>query len=154
MNSIHALGASGSMAAAGASAIAGGSRQIFEHMVSESGASLHLNTPVHDILPVFPKPTEDTPSPAPTFQLVTDDAALNSEDFDAVFLATPWHASKAVKSLEPYLSEPMIWQPYVRLHVTLFTTSRQRVLPHSSVCPTRLTSPRQSSRRATPRANP
>jgi len=43
---IHALEGAASMAASGATGIAGGNYQIFEKFVAESGANVYLNTPV------------------------------------------------------------------------------------------------------------
>jgi prenylcysteine oxidase/farnesylcysteine lyase len=43
---IHALEGGASMAAAGATGIAGGNYQIFEKFIVESGANIHLDTPV------------------------------------------------------------------------------------------------------------
>lgn len=43
---IHALEGGASMAASGASGIAGGNYQIFERFISKSGANVYLNTPV------------------------------------------------------------------------------------------------------------
>ena len=43
---IHALEGGASMAATGASGIAGGNYQIFERFIAESGANVYLDTPV------------------------------------------------------------------------------------------------------------
>jgi hypothetical protein len=46
MNGIHGLGAGVSMAAAGAKAVEGGNRRVFEAMLGESQAILRLETQV------------------------------------------------------------------------------------------------------------
>ena len=43
---IHALEGGASMAATGATGIAGGNYQIFEKFIVESGANVYLDTPV------------------------------------------------------------------------------------------------------------
>lgn len=112
------------MAAAGASAVEGGNWRIFESMLSESKASVHLDTQVRDIVPILSDP--------PKFRLITNSsAAVDDTDFDAVFLATPWHdkITHATASLDAHLAKPMARVQYVRLFVTLFSTSRPSALP-------------------------
>ncbi len=46
MDGIHALGASVSMATGGAKAVDGGNFQVFEQMIEDSKAILHLTTEV------------------------------------------------------------------------------------------------------------
>lgn len=46
MDTIHGLGAAVSLAAAGASSVAGGNYQIFERMLADAHAEVHLRTEV------------------------------------------------------------------------------------------------------------
>jgi len=74
-------------------------------------------------------PTSTSDSDEPSFEIRTNNSALSLEPFDAVFLAAPWHSSKAISTLSRHLSQPIEYHPYVHLHVTLLTTTRSSPLP-------------------------
>ncbi|KAK4685297.1 prenylcysteine oxidase / farnesylcysteine lyase, partial [Tremellales sp. Uapishka_1] len=138
MDKIHALGASVSMAAAGASAIEGGNWRVFQAMLEDSKATVRLNTEVKEIVPVKKHGAAD-----PSFLVRTSASSIADEKpYDQVFFAAPWHLSSVSKSLETHFVEPIPQQHYVRLHVTLLTTTQPRPLasffslPESAIIPT------------------
>lgn len=120
MNGIHALGASVSMASGGAKAVDGGNFLIFENMVRDSKATLHLGTEVSqfrcplnpaeygqvkDIVPL------GSESGAPSFRVITNSSRIDNEQpFDQIFYAAPWYLSpkdKGMHTLSQHLLEPM-----------------------------------------------
>ncbi|TFY73089.1 hypothetical protein EWM64_g10923, partial [Hericium alpestre] len=82
MDSIHALEAACSLAAAGASSVKGGNWQIFQHFVSHSGANVFLDTEVNSI---SRKSATDA-----KWTLRSD---KGQTDYRAVILAAPYHTA-------------------------------------------------------------
>ncbi|KAL7418891.1 hypothetical protein Q5752_006575 [Cryptotrichosporon argae] len=124
MDGIHALGAAVSMAASGASAIAGGNWQVFANMLAYSEAAVHLETTVTEIVPVG---TDDEPA----FVVTSNSTAgvAREDEFDQVFFAAPWHSSPIKKSFEAHFAARIPPQKYVRLHVTLLATTARAPQP-------------------------
>ncbi|WVQ64724.1 uncharacterized protein L199_002891 [Kwoniella botswanensis] len=123
MDHIHALGAGVSMATGGASQVEGGNWQIFRGMLDDSKAKVHLGTEVSEIIPLDSKDS-------PQFIIQSNKTQLNDDEpFDAVFFAAPWHSSPISKKLAANFVSPIPHQPYVRLHVTYFTTTQPHPLP-------------------------
>ncbi|WVW81705.1 hypothetical protein I302_103700 [Kwoniella bestiolae CBS 10118] len=122
MDHIHALGAGVSMATGGASQVEGGNWRIFRGMLDDSKATVHLGTEVSEIIPLDSKGS-------PQFIVRSNKTQLNDDEpFDAVFFAAPWHSSPISKELEANFVAPIPRQPYVRLHVTYFTTTQPHPL--------------------------
>ncbi|KAF8167814.1 Prenylcysteine lyase-domain-containing protein [Crassisporium funariophilum] len=107
---IHALEGACSMAATGATGIAGGNFQIFEKFLNASGANVYLDTHVTSV-------TSESSSSSP-WSVRTD---LGTQDYKAIILAAPLH-STGIK-LPSHLSEQIPEQPYIHLHVTLLSTT-------------------------------
>ncbi|THH12832.1 hypothetical protein EW146_g7327 [Bondarzewia mesenterica] len=108
IESIHSLEAACSIAASGASSIKGGNWQVFQNFVQRSGARVFLDTNVTSI----------------TRKSSTEWTVLSSHgsaDYRAVILAAPYHSTGI--ALPDDLAALIPKQPYVRLHVTLLTTS-------------------------------
>ncbi|KAH9845209.1 putative prenylcysteine lyase [Teratosphaeria destructans] len=105
------------MATEGAMAVEGGNWQIFNHMVQTSGARILLNTSVSSI----------QRAPGSLYRLAYNKKgdqtglSLRADDFDAVILAAPYQFSNINfnNHLKSALPEAI---PYVKLHVTLFTS--------------------------------
>ncbi|KAH8802400.1 Prenylcysteine lyase [Flagelloscypha sp. PMI_526] len=89
--------------------IVGGNYQIFEKFIQYSGATVHLNTVVKSILG----------GPGGTWILST---GTNTFNFDYVILAAPFHQTGIL--VTPSIASSVPAQPYVHLHVTLFTTTQ------------------------------
>ncbi|WVQ80435.1 hypothetical protein IAT38_002540 [Cryptococcus sp. DSM 104549] len=124
INQIHGLGAGVSMATGGASQVEGGNWRIFQAMLDDSKAQLHLHTEVQDILPL------KSDDGKPLFRIKTNNTEVSDEEpFDVVFFAAPWHSSTISKGLQRHFVEPIPPQPYVRLHVTYLATSALHPLP-------------------------
>ncbi|KAJ7042618.1 Prenylcysteine lyase-domain-containing protein [Mycena alexandri] len=117
---IHALEGACSLAPTGASAVEGGNFQIFEQFLNRSDANLYLNTSVTSI------------SPASKGQWVVE-SARGSETYTAVILAAPLHSTSIELPIE--ISAQVPPQPYVHLHVTLFTTTLSSIPPQSLSLP-------------------
>ena len=116
LGQIHGLEAMVCMATDGAMAIEGGNWKIFDGMLKASGAQLHLNTAVTNIVKsidgsyvVISKSTESR---------VTQ--SVDREVFDEVILAGPRQFANIDFAPEPRHSPDAI--PYVQLHVTLFAS--------------------------------
>ncbi|KAF2768984.1 Prenylcysteine oxidase [Teratosphaeria nubilosa] len=105
------------MATDGAMAVEGGNWQIFNHMVQTSGTKVLLNISVSSIQRAY----------GSLYRLGynkkgdTTGLSLRSDDFDAVILAAPYQFSNInfKNHLKSALPEAI---PYVKLHVTLFTS--------------------------------
>ncbi|KAI0273059.1 FAD/NAD-P-binding domain-containing protein [Russula aff. rugulosa BPL654] len=108
IDSIHGLEAVCSLAADGGSTVKGGNWQIFEQFVERSGAQTFFKTEVIGI-----ERQSDH-----TWTIVTE---AERRDYDAVIIAAPYHTSQI--SLPADLSSLIPTQPYIRLHVTLLTTT-------------------------------
>ncbi|KAL5535268.1 hypothetical protein ACEPAF_3362 [Sanghuangporus sanghuang] len=115
LDEIHALEGSVSMAASGASSVKGGNFQIFKHFLGHSGANVFLNTSVISITEKQHHWTIKTSSG-------------ESKNYNDVIIAAPYHSSGINVALSNGLLAPtsapeVPLQPYVRLHVTLLTTT-------------------------------
>ncbi|KAJ7462764.1 Prenylcysteine lyase-domain-containing protein [Mycena galericulata] len=117
---IHALEGACSLAPTGASAVEGGNFQIFEQFLKHSNANVYLNTSVKSI----------NRARSGEWLLDTD---RGSETYKAVILAAPWHSTNIELPNEVSLLIPP--QPYVHLHVTLFTTTLPSIPPQSFSLP-------------------
>ncbi|TCD60722.1 hypothetical protein EIP91_009628 [Steccherinum ochraceum] len=109
VDKIHTIEGLVSMAASGASSVAGGNLQIFEKFVEHSKATVHLNTTVTAI-------ERDT-----TNHWLLRTSSGDSRQYRAVILAAPFHSTSI--SLPPTLASSIPEQPYVKLHVTLLATT-------------------------------
>lgn len=115
------------MATDGAMAVAGGNWQIFAHMVHAATTDLRLNTSVtsirrqeRDLLGKSGYILSSQHSDASDLDTAAAAATeVTADVFDTVILAAPYQFSSV--SLSPPLLGPEP-QPYVRLHVTLFTS--------------------------------
>ncbi|KAJ7785934.1 Prenylcysteine lyase-domain-containing protein [Mycena metata] len=123
---IHALEGACSLAPTGASAVEGGNFQIFEQFLNRSSANLYLNTSVTSI------------NPASKGQWVVE-SARGAETYTAVILAAPYHSTNIEVPAE--ISAQVPPQPYVHLHVTLFTTTLSSIPPESFSLPASTTIP-------------
>ncbi|KAJ7225895.1 Prenylcysteine lyase-domain-containing protein, partial [Mycena pura] len=103
---IHALGGLVSLAPTGASAIEGGNFQVFEQFLRHSKANVYLNTSVKSI------------SHGASSQWVLE-SDRGSEIYKAIILAAPWKSTNIQFPTEIRIPE----QPYIHLHVTVFTTT-------------------------------
>ncbi|KAI0354058.1 FAD/NAD(P)-binding domain-containing protein [Trametes cingulata] len=111
VDKIHALEGLCSLAATGASSVKGGNFQIFEHFIAHSNASVYLNTTVNAISHYH--------SSGPW--LVKSSAFDQPRLYRSVILAAPFHQTKI--NFKAASLAPVPQQPYVRLHVTLLSTS-------------------------------
>lgn len=153
VNEIHALGAGVSMATGGASAVEGGNWQIFKGMLDESKAIVQLNTLVwaietwHRLKPelMVRYPTSSPPVPesnrgsswrptpllSPTVSSMRSSLLRRGIDRPCPSpslqnLPTQYRESACVCHCRPVkLTSTGSKQPYVHLHVTYLTTSRQ-----------------------------
>lgn len=89
---IHAFGGMISLHANGASGIQGGNAQVFQHMLTESNATVHMGAAgdVTGIMKVQSKTVPHAPL-ATRWRVGTRDG--HGEVFDVVVIATPWHHS-------------------------------------------------------------
>ncbi|PPQ63712.1 hypothetical protein CVT24_004292 [Panaeolus cyanescens] len=139
VDSIHALEGACSMAATGATGIAGGNFQIFEAFVNRSGANVFLDTTVKSI----------TPKNGPS-HLWTLKSDRGSVDYQAVVFAAPFHSTGIV--VPNTISEQIPPQPYVNLHVTLLSTTSPTAnpayfgLPSDAIVPRMLLTTYQGAR--------
>lgn len=120
LNTIHGLETMVCMAIEGAMSIDGGNWQIFDGMLKASNATLILNRTVDEITKAKGKYVLKTLSTA----TVADDALSLpywEDSFDTVILAAPLQYSdiKLEKDLLKHTPDEI---PYVKLHVTLFTS--------------------------------
>ncbi|KAI0828535.1 Prenylcysteine lyase-domain-containing protein [Trametes gibbosa] len=108
---IHALEGLCSLAASGASSVKGGNFQLFEHFIAKSNASVYLNTTVKAISHY-----------QPSGPWVIDSSAFKQPRlYRAVILAAPFHQTGI--DFKGASLAPIPEQPYIRLHVTLLSTS-------------------------------
>lgn len=103
-------------------AVVGGNWQIFEEMISHSGASLNRNTTVASI------DLNEKKDGAPQYLISTKDAVSHEASpqdyglaFDNVIIAAPWQFSK-ISAGDGVLQHTIDEIPYMKLHVTLFTS--------------------------------
>lgn len=105
-------------------AVQGGNWQIFDKMVSASGASVYRNTSVVSISAVQKK----TEASSPKYIIATRDGLVKSSSheeydvaFDNVVVASPWQFSH-ISAGEGVLQHAIDEIPYTKLHVTLFAS--------------------------------
>ncbi|KAG5949616.1 hypothetical protein E4U53_005819 [Claviceps sorghi] len=121
---IHGLLAMVSFATEGAISISGGNFQIFEKMVQDSGAAYRPNTTVVAIS--FHKGS-NKPGSVPQYVLSTKEnrskakAARLQTTFDSVIIASPWQYSD-IEADDGVIKHRIDTIPYMKLHVTLFTS--------------------------------
>ncbi|KAI5863861.1 prenylcysteine oxidase [Durotheca rogersii] len=119
---IHGLGTMVAMAPEGAMAVAGGNWQIFSHMVTHSQAYVSLNSTVTSIT----KEESGNPdSASPRYQIKTAAPEVGETThpitFDDVILAAPYQFS-GIQHADDLIPHPVDTIPYVKLHVTLFSS--------------------------------
>ncbi|KAF8898341.1 Prenylcysteine lyase-domain-containing protein [Infundibulicybe gibba] len=107
---LHALEGACSMATSGAAGIQGGNFQIFEQFLKRSGAKVYLNTTVSSITPKSANSRKWTVR-----------SGRGVVDYRSVILAAPYHSTNI--TLPNSIVSQIPRQPYVRLHVTLLTTT-------------------------------
>ncbi|KAI9147714.1 Farnesylcysteine lyase [Paramyrothecium foliicola] len=114
-----------SLATDGAVAVVGGNWQIFQRMVRDSGAALYCNTSVTNIS--FEK-TKDKSASQSKYIISTKTSNSKSARveafpvaFDNVVVANPWQYSD-IQAGEGVLKHIIDKIPYMKLHVTLFTS--------------------------------
>ncbi|KAI0644039.1 Prenylcysteine lyase-domain-containing protein [Trametes meyenii] len=112
VDKIHALEGLCSLAPSGASSVKGGNWQIFEHFIAKSNASVYLNTTIKAISHFNPSGP----------WLVDSTAYSQPRLYRSVILAAPFHQTGISFKGTPALA-PVPPHPYVRLHVTLLTTT-------------------------------
>ena len=100
LTDIHALGASVSMATGGAKQVEGGNWRIFQAMLDDAEAALHLGVEVSDIVPL-----DDGRWSVKVNE--SSVAGQTGDSFDQVFFAAPWHLSPISKSLSQEFDEPI-----------------------------------------------
>jgi len=117
--SIHGLETMVCMAIEGAMQIEGGNWQIFDSMLKTSNTTTLLNTAVDAISKTNGRYNIKTSSE----DSMTGETLTNEEPFDTVVLAAPLQYSdlKLEKGLLKHTPDEI---PYVKLHVTLFTTNK------------------------------
>ncbi|KAL9611596.1 MAG: hypothetical protein Q9167_003754, partial [Letrouitia subvulpina] len=123
LDQIHGVETMVCMATDGAMNIRGGNWQIFDSMIENSGATLHLNTSVTEIalLADSNKYALKTTAPVLGSDDAQDPAPISTHSaYDAVILAAPLQFTNITFS--PPLANPPLTIPYVSLHVTLFTS--------------------------------
>ncbi|KAH7322802.1 hypothetical protein B0I35DRAFT_389716 [Stachybotrys elegans] len=118
---IHALEAMVSMATDGAVAVTGGNWQIFDKMMRASGAVLHRNTSVTDISFEQTKNLEAGSKYILSTKEEGSDSKAFPSAFDNVIIATPWQFSNMTAG-EGVIKHNIDRIPYMKLHVTLFTS--------------------------------
>ena len=111
-----------SIATDGAVAVSGGNWRIFDAFVKHSGGALYHNTSVTSIL------LDESSTPTkPKYSLSTKSAGLDTSSstfpvtFDSVIVATPWQFSD-ITADKDVMQHSIDKIPYVKLHVTLFTS--------------------------------
>ncbi|KAG5930278.1 hypothetical protein E4U42_002490 [Claviceps africana] len=121
---IHGLEALISFATEGAVSVSGGNFQIFEKMVQDSGATYRPNTTIAAI--AFHKGS-NKPGSIPRYVLSTKEtqskakAARFQTTFDSIIIASPWQYSD-IEAGEGVIKHRIDAIPYMKLHVTLFTS--------------------------------
>lgn len=113
LDKIHALEAMVCMATDGAMQVRGGNWQIFDNMLKASGAQVLLNTSVTSI--------SRQPSGTYAVDASSNFTTINHTSHDTIILAAPLQFANL--TIEPAPLNPPPGIPYVRLHVTLFTSA-------------------------------
>ena len=140
LNQIHGLEAMVCMAAEGAMSVHGGNWQVFDRMLKSSNNNILLNTHVNAISLTEDEKSYTVSSLSTSESVSGSDTAINTDTFDAVVIASPLQFSNITINPPPsiYLPSPI---PYVKLHVTLFTSPQffepeSFNLPPGSLLPT------------------
>ncbi|OAA65292.1 prenylcysteine oxidoreductase [Niveomyces insectorum RCEF 264] len=131
---IHGLDTMVALAPEGASQVTGGNWQIFHNMVHASHAAFCANTSVTNIArvsgtdPSTPKYVLQTKSTTPAGGAEQRDTKSSDDDgellrFDDVVIATPFQFS-GIDVADGVLEGAIDAIPYVKLHVTLFTSPK------------------------------
>jgi prenylcysteine oxidase/farnesylcysteine lyase len=108
---IHGLEAMVCMATEGAMAVEGGNWRIFDNMLASSEAKLQLSSQVQSV--------QRLPNGTYLIKADINKTGLRSKLYDAVILATPYQFS----DIELFnVSKQIDEIPYVKLHVTIFTS--------------------------------
>jgi prenylcysteine oxidase/farnesylcysteine lyase len=108
---IHGLEAMVCMATEGAMAVEGGNWRIFDNMLASSGAKLQLSSDVRSV--------QRLSNGSYLIKSDSDKQHLQSKLYDAVILTGPYQFSD-IKLLN--ISKKIDKVPYVKLHVTIFTS--------------------------------
>jgi len=119
---LHALMGLAAMAAEGAHSVAGGNFQVFEHFLSASEASVHLNTTVTGLRKTTSSSTTQwfvSTSPPPEGNPIPP--------YDHIILATPFQSSLITLLGSSATFDPPV--EYIHLHVTLVATKAARPNP-------------------------
>jgi len=113
------------MAPEGAMSVEGGNWQIFDRMVSNSGAFVALNT---SITSIALNPTKDSASATPKYLLRSRPSSSKATDdesypvlFDHVVMAAPFQFSD-IHAADGLIEQPIDEIPYIKLHVTIFSS--------------------------------
>ena len=122
---IHGLETMVCMATDGAMAIDGGNWQIFDKMVSASGSDIKLKTEIRHVQQHGDRYRLESWGEQCWNDVCIEDNRYY-EDFDTVVLASPYQFSRV--SFDPPLENVPDEIPYVKLHVSLFT-SPHRISP-------------------------
>ncbi|KAH9823913.1 Prenylcysteine lyase-domain-containing protein [Melampsora americana] len=125
ISEIHGLGTLVSLAGSDGLSVKGGNRQIFERFAIESGAIVHLAHQVTRISKV--QASNDLEEERSKYTISYRDAhsqsiTSESEPFDAVIIAAPFHQTGIELDIPEYTSR-IPNQPYVHLHVTFVITN-------------------------------
>ncbi len=115
---IHGLDTMVSLAPQGASQVRGGNWRIFDMMVVASGAAFRPNTTVTGISLAKGADAATAATAATKYVVQTADV---EEEFDNVVLASPFQFS-GIEAGDGVLQATIDAIPYVKLHVTLFTS--------------------------------
>lgn len=119
LNFIHGLETMVCMAIEGAMQIEGGNWQIFDSMLKASEATVLLNSTVQGITKYKGKYLIKSS----TLDSITEGAFINEEPYDTIVLAAPLQYAN-IDIEDGVLKHIPDVIPYVRLHVTLFTSTR------------------------------
>lgn len=137
---IHGLETMVSTAPEGAMSVVGGNWRIFDRMVQASRATFLPNTSVAYI----GLEKSDPPTRSPKYILQTrasDDHGTVEETQDVVFddvvIATPYQFSK-ISSVEDVLEHVIDEIPYIKLHVTIFSSPFQLSAAYFKVAPSKV----------------
>ena len=109
------------MAIEGATSIEGGNWQIFDGMLKLSNATVHLNTTVTSVKKTKGKYTLTSSATDPKGVVITN---KEEQKFDIIVLASPLQFS-GIDIEKDMLKQTPDEIPYVRLHVTLFTSTHK-----------------------------
>lgn len=113
------------MAPDGAMSVTGGNWQIFDKMVSNSGAAIAFNTSVTSITL---DQNKDSAPAAPKYVLRNRPSTSKATDedayptlFDYVVMAAPYQFS-GISAADGLIEQPIDEIPYIKLHVTIFSS--------------------------------